>query len=82
MKNGDHDVTGQKGRHDTHHNDSRPNNTWYNGAQHNDTQQGTPTEGEGSVQLDPHQGCLFVKEELMFSILKYANLNKLLQGQL
>ncbi len=28
MKNGDHDVTGQKGRHDTLHKDSRPNNTW------------------------------------------------------
>jgi hypothetical protein len=39
MKNGDHDVTGQKGRHDTLHNDTRPNNTWQKDIRHNDTQQ-------------------------------------------
>ncbi len=38
MKNGDHDVTGQKGRHDTLHNDTRPNNTWQKDIRHNDTQ--------------------------------------------
>ncbi len=51
MKNGDHDVTGTKGRHDTQHKDSRPNNTLQKYIRHNDTQQGTLTEKKGLLQL-------------------------------